>query len=411
MKINVSTKLKTLAKKFTSDLYLVGGYVRNSLIGLELDDIDICSSLTLTQVEKLLKGSEFCFKIKNNFLGTAIISCEDEKYEYSVLRREIYASGGAHSPEKVEFISDIKEDAKRRDFTINAFYYNLKSDELFDFYNGLDDIKKRVLRTVETPVQVLSQDGERILRLFRFQSELGFKIDKSTLVQACKNIELLRDISAERKTLELSKILKSSDKYNISRCNAFLPSFKIFNKVGLWEILGFDVQRIRFDMIKKVENKTLGFLIDLINAVKPISITYYLEQVLSSSLLLSKKYASNLINILGGYYAALNRQDNKSYFFKYFDNFPTIHGLIYKKSKIIAMKYEFFYKYIISHRLVISTKDLKITGADIKKHYPKVETKRYKAILESLLSDVFDCKLENTYDALIVAVEQKLRYL
>ena len=75
------------------------------------------------------------------------------------------------------------------------------------------------------------------------------------------------------------------------------------------------------------------------------------------------------------------------------------------------MKYEFFYKYIISHKLVISIKDLQITGDDIKKHYPEVNPKRYKAILESLLSDVFDCKLINNKKELIAAVNQKLKYL
>lgn len=190
-----------------------------------------------------------------------------------------------------------------------------------------------------------------------------------------------------------------------------MKAFKIFNKANLWPCFGFDINKIKFNMVKKVEHKSQGFLIDLIDTVNPISVSYYLEQVLASNMGLPKKMVNNLINILCGYYAALNKQDNKSYFFKYFDNFPTIFLLINKKSKIIAMKYEFFYKYIISHRLIISVKELKINGDDIKKHYPEVDPKRYKAILESLLSDVFDCKLDNNPRQLISAVEQKLKYL
>ena len=75
------------------------------------------------------------------------------------------------------------------------------------------------------------------------------------------------------------------------------------------------------------------------------------------------------------------------------------------------MKYEFFYKYIISQKLIINVKDLKINGDDIKKYYPQVNPKRYKAILESLLSDVFDCKISNEKKELIAAVNQKLKYL
>ena len=75
------------------------------------------------------------------------------------------------------------------------------------------------------------------------------------------------------------------------------------------------------------------------------------------------------------------------------------------------MKYNFFYRYIISHKLVISLKDLKINGDDIKSKYPEVNPKRYKPILESLLSDVFDGKLQNNKKELIQAVEGKLKYL
>lgn len=411
MIIQISEKLKKLAKILPGDLYVVGGYIRNSLMGIENDDVDICSEVKLEELEFILKGSEFEFKIKNKTLGTAIITCEQEQYEYSVLRREIYPDGGAHSPAEVEFISDIKEDAKRRDFTINAIYYNIKKDELSDFYGGIDDIKHKILRTVETPEEVLSKDGARVLRLFRFQCELGLKIDKSTLHAAIKYADLVRDLSSERKTLEITKILHSGVRYASSKNNAFMRAFKVFNRYGLWPNFGFDVPKIKFNMVKKVEHKSQGFLIDLIDTVNPISVSYYLEQILSSNMGLPKKMSANLINILCGYYAALNRQDNKTYFFKYFDNFPTIFLLVSKKNKILAMKYEFFYKYIISHRLIISVKELKINGDDIKKHYPRVQPKRYKAILESLLSDVFDCKLNNDNKELIAAVEQKLKYL
>lgn len=411
MLIQISEKLKKLAKIIPSDLYVVGGYVRNSIMGIENDDVDICSEVTLDALEFLLKSSEFELKIKNRLLGTATITCGDEVYEYSVLRRETYAAGGGHSPSEVTFISDIKEDAKRRDFTINAIYYNINKDELFDFYGGIEDIKHKVLRTVETPEEVLSKDGARILRLFRFQCELGLKIDRATLQAAYKNAELVRDLSSERKTIEITKILHSSTRYKSSKNNAFMKAFRIFNKANLWPCFGFDVPKIKFNMVKKAEHKSQGFLIDLVDTVNPISVSYYLEQVLSASMGLPKKMMNNLINILCGYYAALNRQDNKSYFFKYFDNFPTIFLLINKKSKFLALKYEFFYKYIISHRLIISVKELKISGDDIKKHYPSVEPKRYKAILESLLSDVFDCKLNNDNKELVAAVEQKLKYL
>ena len=410
MKIEVSSNLKNLSKLFPTNLYVVGGYVRNSLLGIELVDVDLCSSLTLDKVSKLLQNSPFGFKVKSKALGTALITIENETYEYSVFRKEYYGGNGEHSPEKVEFISDIQEDAKRRDFTINSIYYDINKDEIIDFYHGVEDIKSRTLRTVETPEFVLSKDGARILRLFRFQCELGFKIEKETLLAAFKYANNVKAISNERKVSEISKILNSSTRYSSSKPNAFMKAFKLFNHAQLWASFGLDTPKIKFNMIKKVEQKAYGFLIDLIDTVNPISVSYYLERVLDD-IGLSKKAMAQTINILSGYYAALNKESNKPYFFKYFDNFPIICQLVNKKSKLHAMKYEFFYKYIIGHKLVISTKDLQITGDDIKKHYPEVSPKRYKAILESLLSDVFDCKLINNKKELIAAVNQKLKYL
>lgn len=189
-----------------------------------------------------------------------------------------------------------------------------------------------------------------------------------------------------------------------------MRAFKLFNRYQVWPSFGLDTPKVKFNMIKKVEQKAYGLLIDIIDTVNPISVSYYLERLLAD-IGLSKKAMALSINILSGYYAALNKESNKPYFFKYFDNFPIICQLINKKSKLLSMKYEFFYKYIISHKLVISIKDLQITGDDIKKHYPEVNPKRYKAILESLLSDVFDCKLINNKKELIAAVNQKLKYL
>ena len=117
------------------------------------------------------------------------------------------------------------------------------------------------------------------------------------------------------------------------------------------------------------------------------------------------------ISILSGYYEALNKMQNKPYFFKYFNVFPSIYLLLSHKSKYLANKYQFFYKYIISHKLIVSVKDLDISGDDLKENYPTVKPERYKAILDSLLSDIFDGSINNNKKELIKAVESKLKYL
>ena len=341
-----------------------------------------------------------------------MICCGDEKYEYTTFRRDFYPEGGQYTPEKVEFVSDVREDAKRRDFTCNAIYYDIKNNKILDFYDGIGDINRKIIKTVETPEFVLSHDGTRILRMLRFMCELNFKIDKQTFACAKKYIQNVRDVSGDKVVHEITSILHCNEKYKtLTKKNTYLNAFKVLNKMNAWPIFGIDCQTIRFKMLKKVEHKSQGFLIDVIDSVKPISISYYLNLILTQSFGLSKKMVDSYINILSGYYEALNRLQNKPYFFKYFDNFPSIYLLLSAKSKYLANKYQFFYKYIISHKLIVSVKDLKINGDDIKKNYPTVKPERYKAILESLLSDIFDGRLNNDKKELIQAVEGKLKYL
>ena len=412
MLLNISHNLAKLASILSKPIFIVGGFVRNSILGINGEDVDICGELTVEELVSQLDGTKFSVKIKNKFVGTAIIECGEEKYEYSTFRKEFYKEGGSHLPEKVEFVCDIKEDAKRRDFTCNCVYYDIKNDRFLDFYNGIDDIKNKILKTIETPDFVFAHDGLRILRMFRFQCELNFKIEKQTLLSAIKFKENVRDISGERVIHEITCILHSGNRYpNYSKPNAYIKAFKQFNKYNLWSAFGIDASKIKLKMVKKVEHKSQGFLIDLIDTVKPISISYYLNLILTNSFGLNKKMASQYINILSGYYDALNRLQNKDYFFKYFDNFPLIYKLLVHKSRYLANKYNFFYKYIISHKLIITIKDLKVGGDDIKKYYPTVKPYRYNAILESLLSDVFDGKLVNEKKVLIKAIEQKLKYL
>ena len=410
MLIKISDNLRKLADILPCDLYAVGGCVRNSLLGLEQDDFDLCGVLKPEKISSILEGTPFQVKIKSKNLGYCNILIDDELFEYVTFRRESYAEGGSHMPDKVEFIDDIKEDAKRRDLTCNAIYYDIKNDKLIDFYGGLNDIKHKLLRTVENPEYVLSKDGVRILRLFRFSAELGFKIEKETFNAAIRYAQNLRDLTGERVLTELKLILNSQKRYAGQTKSKFMNVLKIFNKYSIWQYLGVDVTKIKFNMVKKVDDKACGFLIDIVDTVEPISISYYLNLVLAN-MGVSRKTSNNVINILSGYYDALNNLDNKNYFFKYFDNFPSIYLLLIHKSKYLAMKYQFFYKYLIKHKLVISLKDLKINGDDIAKAYPKVNPKRFKPILDSLLSDVFDCKIENNKEELIKAVDQKLKYL
>lgn len=190
----------------------MGGWVRNKLCGLPLNDIDICGGLHSEDFEKVCGICGFEYKVVNAKLGTYLVIAGDEKYEYTPFRIENY-NLGKHAPEYVEWTDDIRVDARRRDFTCNAIYYDILADRVIDFYDGQKDIQKGVLHAVETPEFVFSSDGLRILRLVRFACQLGWKIDRHTFKVAKKMTYQLKYISGERKTAELKNIFTAVKKY------------------------------------------------------------------------------------------------------------------------------------------------------------------------------------------------------
>ena len=387
---------KKLARLVGGDFYLVGGYVRNSLLGKKCADEDLCSALTLTNLEKKLEGSEFSLKSKNKALGTCKIICGEKSFDYATFRRETYAKG--HCPQSVEFVKDLHEDALRRDFTINSIYYNINKDEIKDPFDGFSDLKNKKIRAINE--NVLKDDGLRILRMIRLAGEYNFSIDKQTLLAAEKNISNIKDLSKTKVAEELAKLFaKTSNK-------GAVKAIKLYNKLGVWKQIDCGFSYVKPNMIAKCEDKALGFAIDVVDSVQPASVSYFLYNILSNAGFTKKRFAT-FINVVSGYYDALNHLKNKQYFFKYFDNFPEIYKLLLKKSKILAQKYNFFYRYIISHKLVIKTSDLKITAKDLKKHFPSMPEKMYDSVLLEVLSDVFDGKCQNEQADLLKDIGKK----
>ncbi len=189
-------------------IYCVGGCVRDWLLNREVSDIDLCSALTPQQMLALCAERDVCCTIKCERTGTVLIKLGDSSYEHTTFRTESYGAGGKHRPDEVRFTASLKQDAFRRDFSVNAIYYNLLTEELIDPTGGLNDINNKVLRTTTAePSEILKDDGLRILRLVRFAFSLGFSVDKATKAAAKEYGWLLNDVSFERKRDELNRIL------------------------------------------------------------------------------------------------------------------------------------------------------------------------------------------------------------
>lgn len=410
MKIKISQNLLELAELFQKHgkLFIVGGYIRNSFLGFTETDIDLASSLPPEKIVSLLKNTKFEIieKIMKN--GYIKIKCGDEVYEHTTFRKDNYYESGMHQVESVEYLTDIRQDAMRRDFTCNAIYYDIISQKIIDIYSGILDIKNARIRTVEVPGFVLAHDGVRILRMIKLASQLNFKIDFATFATAKKYTKLLADISGARKFDELMAILQAPKRYSISKKNAHIKGLSYFNDLHLWNSFYIPISRVRLKMVKNVsaENVFFGFLIDVIDSVKPDCIEYFLKDLLGANgLCQSNAFVNHCNSIICGYYDAINQENNKTYFFKHFDDFKKIGELLAVKSKKLYSKYNFFYHYIQKHKLPISLRELKINGDDLKENFKDIPSKKYNIVLQGLLDKVFDGVIENQREALLKEVE------
>lgn len=226
--------------------YFVGGCLRDVLLGKTPKDIDIATNMEYNDIKKIF--SDYPTKEVGKAFGILIIHYEDENFEIAKFRTDIGSDG--RRPDSVEFVNDIEDDLLRRDFTFNAMAFNEK-DGLIDIFNGQEDIKNKIIRFVGKPKKRLQEDGLRLMRAFRFMSQLGFDFEKNTEIAIKENIHVLEKISQERITNELNKLIvgkyavKSFEKLKeLKVLDYVLPELKViydfdqnnpYHKFTLWE--------------------------------------------------------------------------------------------------------------------------------------------------------------------------------
>lgn len=231
--VKVSENLKKLAKYLNNSLYIVGGYVRNSLLGYAVSDIDLAAKHTPQEVFELLKDTEFSVHYTSEKLLTLAIRCGEERYEYTTFRHDSYSLG--HTPNSVAATEDINIDAFRRDFTVNAIYYDIALGKIIDPTKGRTHLEKRILATTRRGEEVFCEDGLRLMRLARQSAELGFGIEESTLSAAKQFAYKITEISAERIREELSSILVADTKYGVK--DAQVVGLKILTDIGVLQYI------------------------------------------------------------------------------------------------------------------------------------------------------------------------------
>jgi poly(A) polymerase len=185
------------------EAYLVGGYVRDTLLHRSSKDIDIATAATPTQVQALFPDSEWV----GAHFGVTLVKDGAETVEVATFRLDGAYSDSRH-PDSVEFTADVREDVKRRDFTINALAMDL-CGEVHDHVGGIRHLRDRLIVTVGDPDARFLEDALRMLRAVRFACQLDFTIEARTFEAIQRNASAIRQISAERIAQELNRILLS----------------------------------------------------------------------------------------------------------------------------------------------------------------------------------------------------------
>lgn len=265
MTLNIPSKAKTIITLLENagfEAFCVGGAVRDSIMGLNPTDWDITTSASPEDTVMVFKD----YKTVDTGLkhGTLTVVIDKTPFEVTTYRVDGDYNDNRH-PENVHFTKKLSDDLSRRDFTVNALAYNDKTG-LVDLYGGQEDIYNSIIKTVGNPSARFQEDGLRIMRALRFASVLGFTIESETAKAIHDNKDLLKNISAERLAVELSKLVCGKNAFNILMeywdvLSVFIPEIKSaigFKQYGkkhaydVWEHICHTVDTIPQDRILRL---------------------------------------------------------------------------------------------------------------------------------------------------------------
>ena len=209
MRMRISREIQELSSVFRDagySLYLVGGAVRDWVLGKENNDYDFTTDAEPMEVKKLFRRT-IDTGIKH---GTVTVIYHGHHYEITTFRTEGDYRDSRH-PESVEFVKSLEEDLKRRDFTINAFAASLPDGRIIDCHDGMKDLRRHLIRAIGDPEERFGEDALRMMRAARFSSQLGFGIEEGTAEAMRKRSHDIANVSAERIKEELWKLIDGRD--------------------------------------------------------------------------------------------------------------------------------------------------------------------------------------------------------
>ncbi len=268
-------------KKHQFQAFIVGGSIRDLLIGKIPKDWDVATNALPENVIKIFNSD---FKVIPTGLkhGTVTIVLNNDNIEITTFRTEgDYLDG--RRPSQVHFVSSIEEDLSRRDLTINSIAYDPILDKIIDPFNGIGDIQKKIIRTVGDPNQRIREDGLRLIRIYRFASQLCYTIDKNTSEAIPYNFETFRKVATERITVELVKLLNGNAwkeatylMYKSGLLNEIIPDFKSQYFQLILPNLAINRLELTMDVLKNIPddsslNLKLAIILHQLSGIKTLT--------------------------------------------------------------------------------------------------------------------------------------------
>ena len=431
--IKIPVELKALAQIFKDNnktLYIVGGYVRDGYLGVQSllrDDIDLCSNATPKQLKKMLEETKFEVKNINESVGVMAIVGK-RRYEHATFRKEIYESE-SHTPDKIEFINSLEEDARRRDFKINAIYYDILEESYVDPLGGIEDLRHREISTVKVPKIVFNDDPERILRLVRFACALGLKIPEEEMFYAKQNAYKVKFMSKYRLKNEFERLLTADQIYPelLYTKEAHFRAMQLLTEFDVWQyilptmedmrnthIVDDKGERIYDHILNCLKNASpkirLAVLLHDAGKVKTMEIRKsffgskdFVEVIVEKNLGINglgfnKKVISDVTRTIIGYDFNKKCLASKKAIKKFvFENHDVIENIIEIKN-VIKNEHKFYGKRARSGEILrkvynnmlkagspFDVRDLQIRGDDIIKAHPHIDIERVDELINKLL--------------------------
>ena len=290
--------ISDLFKRAGKQFFLVGGSVRDALLGKEPKDLDIATDAHPDMVEKILQQNPAykILKVGESFGVIKVITPEGNEYEIATFRQDI---GKGRRPDSVAF-TGIEQDVARRDLTMNALFYDIENKEIVDYVGGIEDIEKGIVRTVGDPKERFDEDRLRILRALRFAGRLGTKLDPGT-AQAIQADNSLSGVSGERIRDEFLKGIQSakSIRYFLGLMSEFnlwpqvFPGLKVTTKFEETKNVPVQLALLLRENDPKVLMNKLNALKYSANEVAQITYLVYFQQLSPENAFRLKKLFKN----------------------------------------------------------------------------------------------------------------------